>query len=334
MAHGGDGGGSIRIPASCCGLFGLKPTRARTPGPIDTGEGWLGLALDHVISRSVRDSAALLDATHGIGPGDPYDAPAPKGPFLDEVSRDPGKLRIALCKSPLLPATPHSDVLAAADDAAKLCASLGHEVEEAIPPIDPQEAATDLVTIVAVAMATDIAAAEAEKGRKHRRDEFEVTSRVVALLGHTISGLKLEQSRRRMQDMGRKMAKFLQRYDVLLTPTLGLPPPRIGDLQPKGLEAKLQEIVADGGLTPVLRLPGLVEQIASKTYGFIPWTALANVTGLPSMSVPLMWNAARLPVGAMFTGRFGDEATLFRLAGQLEKARPWADIRPPLYAEG
>ncbi len=334
MAHGGDGGGSIRIPASCCGLFGLKPTRGRTPAPPDAGEGWLGLALDHAITRSVRDSAALLDETLGMGPGDPYDAPATRGPFLAEVARAPGKLRIALCKAPLLPADPHPDVLAAVDDAAQLCASLGHHVEEAVPPIDPEQAAVDLITVVGVAMATDIAAAEAEKGRRATRDELEVTSRVVALLGATITGVRLEQTRRRMQQLGRTMARFFESYDVLLTPTLGLPPPRVGALQPQGLEAKAQALIADSSLSPVLRVPGLVEKIAAKTYGFIPWTSLANVTGLPSMSVPLHWNAAGLPIGSMFTGRVGDEATLFRLAGQLEKARPWFDRRPAVHADG
>jgi amidase len=333
MAHGGDGGGSIRIPASCCGLFGMKPTRGRTPAPPDVGEGWLGFALDHAISRSVRDSAALLDESHGWGPGDPYDAPAPRGPFLAEVARPPGKLRIALCKAPLLPAEPHADVLAAADDAAKLCASLGHEVEEAIPPIDPREAAMDLVTCVAVAMAADIASEERAKGRKARRDEYEVLSRVTGLLGTTISGLQLEQARRRIQLQGKTMARFFERYDLLLTPTVATPPPRIGALQAQGAEAKLQRIVADGGLSVLMRIPGIVEKIAAKTYGFIPWTSLANATGLPSMSVPLFWNAAGLPVGTMFTGRFGDEATLFRLAGQLEKARPWFDRKAPVHAD-
>lgn len=333
MAHGGDGGGSIRIPASCCGLFGLKPTRARTPAAPDAGEGWGGLALDHVISRSVRDSAAMLDETHGYSAGDPYDAPPAHGPFLAEVAREPGKLRIALCKAPLLPSEPHADVLAAVDDAAQLCASLGHQVDEAVPPIDPNQAATDLVTVVAVAMAADVAAAEAEKGRRSGRDDFEVMSRVVALLGTTISGLRLEQARRRNMQLGRTMARFFERYDLLLTPTLGLPPPRVGALQPHGLEAKVQQLVADSGLSPLMRVPGLVEKIAAKTYGFIPWTSLANVAGLPSMSVPLTWNAAGLPVGSMFTGRFGDEATLFRLAAQLEKARPWADRRPPVHGD-
>jgi len=331
MGHGGDGGGSIRIPASCCGAFGLKPTRGRTPAAPDAGEGWGGLALDHAITRTVRDSAALLDASRGYAPGDPYDAP-PTGSYLEETRREPGKLRIALCRSPLLPATPHPDVLAAVDDAARLCTSLGHAVEEAVPPIDIQRAATDLVTVISVALACDVAAAERAFARTAEKDDFEVGTRVVAMLGRTISGVRLEEARRNMQLVGRAMARFFERFDVLLTPTLGLPPPKIGALQPHGVEKLIQEFIVDKGLTPVLRIPGLVDTIAAKTYGFIPWTPLANTTGLPSMSVPLFWNAAGLPVGAMFTGRFGDEATLFRLAAQLEKARPWAERRPPVHA--
>jgi amidase len=332
MGHGGDGGGSIRIPASCTGLFGLKPTRGRTPGPPDVGEGWLGLAVDHAITRSVRDSAALLDATMGYAPGDPYGVERPERPYLEEVARDPGKLRIALCKTPLLPATPHPDVLAAADDVAALCASLGHSVEEAAPVVDVEAAATDLLTIISVAMANDMAEAERAAGRRARPGEFETTSRVVALLGSTISGMRLEEARRNIQILGRRMAAFYTRYDVLLTPTVGQPPPRIGELSPKGVEQKLQAFIADRGLAAVLKIPGLVAQIAKKVYAFIPWTSLANVAGLPSMSIPLVWNAAGLPIGTMFTGRFGDEATLFRLAGQLEAARPWAKLRPPTFA--
>lgn len=333
MGHGGDGGGSIRIPASCCGMFGMKPTRARTPAGTDAAEGWMGLALDHAITRTVRDSAALLDASRGHAMGDPYDAPPVERPYLEEVSRDPGKLRIALCKRPLLPADPHADVLAAADDAARLLSSLGHRVEEATPPIDPEAAAMDLLTIVAVSMAMDIEGAEQELGRTAGKDDLELTSRVVGLLGRQFSAMQLERARRNVHALGRTMAKFFERYDVLLTPTLGLPPPRIGTLQPHGIEKMLQELVVDRGLSPVLRIPGLIEKIASKTYGFIPWTSLANVTGLPSMSVPLFWNAQGLPVGTMYTGRFGDEATLFRLAAQLEQARPWRDRRPAVFSD-
>jgi amidase len=332
MAHGGDGGGSIRIPASCCGVFGLKPTRARTPVGPDTAEAWFGFALDHALTRSVRDSAALLDATHGYEPGAPYAAPTPRGLFLDEVGQSPGNLRIALCKKAPLPGTPHKDVLAAADDAAKLCASLGHDVEEVTLPIDPDQFALDFTTLVAISTAADLDGWVRETGRPLRRGDFETGTWVVSMLGRTFSSSAVEAARRRLQSLARIVASSLSKFDVLLTPTLGLPPPVLGSLKPAGFEASAQKLIAAANLTPLLRLPSLVSSIAAKIYGFIPYTPLANVTGQPSMSVPLSWNAEGLPIGTMFTGRFGDEATLFRLAAQLEEARPWRDRRAPVDA--
>jgi amidase len=327
MAHANDGGGSIRIPASCCGVFGLKPTRARTPVGPDSAEGWFGFSVDHAVTRTVRDSAALLDATHGPDPGAPYAAPTPTGKFLDEVGRAPGKLRIALCKKPFLPGAPHADVLAAADDAAKLCASLGHEVEEVVLPIDAERFALDFTTLVAISTAVDLEDWAARTGRPARREDFEVGTWVIAMLGRTYRGDFVEPARRRLQMLSRTVAAALASFDVVLTPTLGLPPPRLGSLKPAGGEKVLMDVVAAARLSPLLRVPRLVQQIANKTYAFIPYTPLANVTGQPSMSVPTYWNAEGLPIGTMFTGRFGDEATLFRLAAQLETARPWRDRR-------
>ncbi len=332
MAHGGDGGGSIRIPASICGVFGLKPTRGRTPVGPDAGEGWFGLALDHALTLSVRDSAALLDATDGYERGAPYDAPPKTGPFLEEASRAPGKLRIALCKTPFLPGAPHPDVLAAVDDAAKLCESLGHHVEERELPIDRDQLAVDFTTLVAVATACDIDEAARVVGRRATHRDFETSTWVVGLLGRTMGGAKLENARRRLHALARRVADFQASFDVILTPTLGAPPPRIGSLAPHGVEASAQRLIAAMGLRSVLRIDALVDVIAKKTFAFIPYTPLANITGQPSMSVPLYWNAAGLPIGTMFTGRFGDEATLFRLAAQLEQARPWRERRPPTCA--
>jgi amidase len=327
MAHANDGGGSIRIPASCCGVFGLKPTRARTPVGPDIAEGWYGFSIDHAVTRTVRDSAALLDATHGPDAGAPYAAPTPTGKFLDEVGRSPGKLRVALCKKPFLPGSPHADVLAAADDAAKLCASLGHEVEEIVLPIDPERFALDFTTLVAISTAVDLNEWAAKTGRPARREDFEVGTWVIAMLGRTYRGDFVEPARRRLQMLSRTVATALGSFDVVLTPTLGLPPPQLGSLKPVGVEKVLQDLIAAARLSPLLRMNRLVQQIANKTYAFIPYTPLANVTGQPSMSVPTYWNSEGLPIGTMFTGRFGDEATLFRLAAQLETARPWGDRR-------
>lgn len=332
MAHGGDGGGSIRIPASCCGVFGMKPTRGRTPHGPEVTEGWFGFALDHALTRSVRDSAALLDVSHGPEVGQPYGAPTPRGPYLEEVSRDPGKLRIALCKTPHLPGRPHRDVLAAADDAAKLCEELGHTVEEVKLPIDSDQFALDFATLVGISTACDLAEFPEGTGRPSRREDFELNTWIIAMLGRTYDAMTVERARRRLQRMARDVQVHLADYDALLTPTLGLPPPIIGSLQPSAVEWRAQELIAAAKLTPILRIPQLVQAIAKRTFGFIPYTPLANVSGQPSMSVPLYWNDEGLPIGAMFTGRFGDEATLFRLAGQLEKARPWASRRAPVDA--
>jgi len=332
MAHGGDGGGSLRVPASCCGVFGLKPSRGRNPAGPDHSEAWMGLAAEHALTRSVRDSAALLDATLGADPGAPYDAIAPAGPYLAETTRPPGRLRIALCRRPVLPGTPHPDVLAAVDDAAALCASLGHEVEEVTLPVDADRFALDFTALVAVSIAAELDDARRVVGHKASRRDVETATWVVGMLGRTIGGLQLEQARRSIGAMSRRVAAFMDRYDVILTPTLGAPPPRHGELAAKGAEARVQELIAATGLRQVLSIQPVVDAIAAKTFAFIPYTPLANATGQPSMSVPLWWNAAGLPVGSMFTARVGDEATLFRLAAQLEQARPWRDRVPPLGA--
>jgi amidase len=333
MAHGGDGGGSIRIPASCCGVFGLKPSRGRTPFGPDRGEGWMGLAIDHALTLSVRDSAALLDATCGFDPGAPYDAPPRERPFLQEVGAPPGKLRIALCKRPVLPGEPHPDVLAAADDAARLCESLGHHVEEATLPVDPEALATDFIVLVSVATAIDLDEAERSTGRKPSRDTFETATLLLGMLGRTFSAVRFQQARLNVQALGRRLELFFRDHDLILSPTLGLPPPRIGQLQPPEAEARVQELIVSAGLSPILKIEPLIRAIAAKTFAFIPYTPLANVTGLPSASVPLSWNAQGLPVGVMFTGRFGDEATILRLAAQLEEARPWRSRRPPVSSD-
>ena len=330
MAHASDGGGSIRIPASICGVFGLKPTRGRTPHGPDVSEGWFGLSMEHALTLSVRDSAALLDASDGYEEGAPYDAPPKTGPFLAEVGKSPGKLRVLLCKKPFLPSDPHRDVLTAADDAAKLCESLGHTVEERELPVDPDAFAVDFTTLVAVATANDIDDGGRSLGREPRRQDFETMTWIVAMLGRTISATKLEAARRRIGALARRIAEVQRNYDVILTPTIGGPPPLLGALKPSAVEARAQQVIAATNLTPLFHIGPLVLAIAKKTFAFIPYTPLANVTGQPSMSVPLFWNADGLPIGVMFTGRFGDEATLFRLAGQLEAARPWRARRPPL----
>ncbi|NOT39260.1 MAG: amidase [Alphaproteobacteria bacterium] len=308
-AHATDGGGSIRIPASCCGLFGLKPTRARTPMGPKRGEGWGGASVGHVVSRSVRDSAALLDATHGPAPGDPYPAPPPARTFLDETKMAPGRLRIALWTKPAIPADVHPDALAAVHDAAKLCESLGHIVEEAAPSINGMDtmAAQGVVINANVAFTVD-EAAEA-LGRKARAEDVERATWFRVENARKTDSSAYARAMNTLHALGRTVATFMENYDVILQPTCAAPPLKVG--------------VLDMGRTDL-------GEMFKDMISFIPYTGIYNLTGQPSTNIPLHWNAAGVPIGTMFTARYGDEATLFRLAAQLEQARPWKDKYAPL----
>jgi amidase len=321
-------GGSIRIPASCCGLFGLKPSRGRTPTGPDSSEGWYGFAIEHAITRSVRDSAAVLDATCAPEGTRLFTADRPERPFLDEVKRAPGKLRIGFTTKPHLPGNVHVDCVRAVEDAAKLLASLGHDVEEASIAIDGHAFARDFTTHVAVSTAAEIDMAEELIGRPAVREDLHTETWIIAMLGRTISGAELTKARSRLFAQARKALSFHERYDLLLTPTLGRPPTKIGELRPPRVEALAQELIARADLRAVLKIPQLIDAMAERVYDFIPFTPVANVTGQPSMSVPLYWNGDGLPIGVMFSARPGDEATLFRLAAQLEATRPWAGRMP------
>ena len=333
VAHASDGGGSIRIPAACCGIFGFKPTRGRTPCGPDFSELWRGLSIDHCLSRTVRDSAALLDATTGPEPTAPYHAPAQERPFLSEIGVPPGKLRVAFTKRGHLSSRPiHPDCAAAVDDVARLLADLGHHVEEADLDIDADQFARDFFLLVAVDTAATVEEISSWVGRRPRRGELETDTILTAMVGRQKKALAAALARDRQSAVARLVSKFFGKYDVLLSPTLGQPPARVGGIAPAGAEARLRDFVAAAGLSFLLRIPGVVELSVRKIFTFVPFTPLANVTGQPSMNVPLHWNAAGLPIGTMFTGRFGDEATLFRLAAQLEAARPWKEKRPPVWA--
>ena len=309
VAHATDGGGSIRIPASCCGLFGLKPTRARTPAGPKRGEGWGGASVGHVVSRSVRDSAAFLDATAGAALGDPYPAPHQARAFLDEVTSAPGRLRIAFSTKPAIPTDVHPDAIAAVRDAAKLCESLGHIVEEESPDINGMEimAAQGIVISANVAFTVD-EAAEA-LGRTALPQDVERATWFRIENARKTDSSAYARAMNTLHYLGRTLANFMTNYDVILQPTAAGPPLPIGvlNMEREDLAQMFREMIA-----------------------FIPYTGIYNLTGQPSANVPLYWNAQGLPIGTMFTARFGDEATLFRLAAQLEQARPWMDRYAPL----
>jgi amidase/6-aminohexanoate-cyclic-dimer hydrolase len=309
MAHASDGGGSIRIPASCAGLFGLKPTRGRAPmGPAQF-EGWNGLSAHHAVTISVRDSAALLDVSAGAELGSPYYPPPQQRPFLKEVGVDPGKLRIALITDSPAGTTVDPECVRAATEAAKLCESFGHKVEEAKWPMDAQAMRGAFLTIINVSVARALDDAATRLGRAVTDKDVEPVTWAMAEQGRNTNVIVYSRAIATIHQIGLTMARFQQTYDVILNPTLGKPPAPLGvlSLSPKDMRAFTKEITE-----------------------FSPFTSVYNVTGQPSMSVPLHWTPDGLPVGVMFSARFGDEATLFRLASQLEKAKPWAGKRPKI----
>jgi amidase len=333
MAHGADGGGSLRIPAACCGVFGFKPSRGRMPSGPDCSELWLGYAVEHAITRSVRDSAALLDVTLGAQPGDAYQLPGPARPLLDEVVTPPGKLRVGFSKRPFMSASIHPDCVAAVERTAKRLADLGHRVEETDIEVDARAFGRDFFLLACLGAAMSIDEAAARIGRKIRRGDVETATWLCAKMAGQASAVAWTRARTRLNAFSRRVAKRFETIDVLLTPTLASPPVAIGALDPPAVERAFQAIVASLHLEFILRLPGVVDSTVRKVFSFMPFTALANVTGQPCMSLPLDWNGDGLPIGSMLTGHMGDEATLFRLASQLEQAHPWGARRPPVHSD-
>ena len=327
MAHATDGGGSIRIPASCCGLFGMKPTRGRTPLGPQVGEAWHGLSVAHAVTRSVRDSAALLDATHGADPGAPYHAPPPAGTFLEAAHRAPGRLRIAWSADTPNGAPVHAHCRAAVEAAARLAAELGHEVAEGAPPIDAG-LYHDFMTLFFTAAALELEEAEAATGIRPALSELEAPTALAVLIGRSIPGHELAAAKERLYRASRRIAAFFEEVDVLLTPTLAQPPLPVGALAPRGFEAAAQKAAAALRLGGLIRRTPMLDEVVDRTFAFIPFTPPFNVTGQPAASIPLHWTAEGLPIGVQAVGRFGEEATLFSLAAQMEAARPWVERRP------
>ncbi len=309
MASASDGGGSIRAPASCCGVFGLKPSRGRMPSGPHKTEGWLGMSIAHAVTRSVRDSAALLDATHGVELGARYSAPAPETSFLAATQRAPGKLRIAMMLSPPTGVPVDPEVIAATRATAKLLEDLGHSVEEAQPPLDGAAIAAAFVAVLGVCTAHDVDSRAAQLGRAIREGEIEPVTSMFAHIGRKTSGADIIAANDMFQKTAIIMAQFMSKYDVVLSPVMGKPPIKLGliDLAPADNARWTAEITT-----------------------FSPFTSLYNQTGQPAMSVPLAASSTGLPIGMMFAGRYGDEALLYSLAAQLEEAAPWADTRPQL----
>jgi amidase len=312
FAHGNDLGGSLRYPASACGLFALKPTRARNPLGPAYGDVAAGGAVEHALTRSVRDSAALLDATAGPAPGDPYWAPPQVRPFTEEVGADPGRLRIAYTARTPDGDLGHPDCIAAVEHAARLCESLGHEVVETDWPGFTADVGDAIGTLIHGAIGWILRYWIRHIGREPGIDEIEPLTRVLWEGSHRVTAADWLVAVEDTQRFSRRVAQFFQGFDVFLTPTMSAPPLPIGTMVSTPDDPwRSMEVSA-----PTVRYAGVV----------------ANLTGNPAMSVPLHWNDDGMPIGAHFLGPFGDEATLFRLAAQLEQAQPWADRLPQIHA--
>jgi len=315
FAHAGDGGGSIRIPASACGLFGLKPTRGRVSLGPDDGEAWAGLVVRHVITRSVRDSAAVLDVLAGEMPGDPYAAAPPARPFTDEIGVDPGHLRIGCLsvRSPAELVEVDGACIDAAHDAQVLLEQLGHTVEGAYPPaLDDIALLVHFTTVLAVSTAYDLRKLAAIAGRELIADDVEPYTWMQAELGRVITADAYVEAVDALRAWSRRVAHWWDRsgngFDLLLTPTMAKPPAPLGEIRGDDAEGAL---------------------LAAAPYA--AFTLPFNVTGQPAMSVPLHWSDG-LPVGVQLVAASGREDVLLRVAAQLEAARPWADRRPPVFA--
>jgi amidase len=306
-AHASDGFGSIRVPASCCGLVGLKPTRGRNSFSPGLGERMGGIVAEHTVSISVRDHAAILDVTAGPAPGDPYYAPPPSRPFLDEVGTDPGQLRIAFSHGGATGAKCDGEHARVLDETLKVLADLGHIVEEADPPLVNDEMQEVFRTLMASNAAQTIRL-HPTKGRLPEPGEVERVVAATAAKGESVTGYDVFLAQGRMHAAGRRMAAFHETYDVLLTPGLGHMPPKLGWL----------DMMMDDA-----------DEYWDRVAAFSPYTVWFNLTGQPAISLPVGTTAEGFPVSIQAVGRFADEATLFRLSAQLETAMPWRDRRPP-----
>ncbi|MGQ0529012.1 MAG: amidase [Panacagrimonas sp.] len=328
MANGGDGGGSIRIPASCNGLVGYKPSRGLIPHGPHRGDAWWGYATEHVLTRSVRDSAAALDATAGADAGCPYSTHIE--PVLPRLQEAPPRLRIAFSAEPMTGLHMHADCRTGLAGTVQHLQDLGHELIEAAPRIDREAFVQSFVTMLTGETAAELRAGAQALGRRLDLRKVEPATRALARLGRAVSAEESGLARLHMNRVTRDIGHWFQNYDVLLTPTLGMPPFKIGALQ-ASLSEQIQLALLNGlPIASLIKSGKLLLQTAAKTFEWMPNTPVFNVTGQPSISLPLHWNADGLPVGMMLSAKLGDDALLLRLAAQIEQAYPWFDKRPQL----
>ena len=310
MAHASDGLGSIRIPAACCGLVGLKTTRARNPDSGEDGERAMGFSVDHVVTRTVRDSAAMLDATSAPEIDSPYPALPRERPFIEEVERAPGRLKIAYSAETPRGTPIHEENMAALEATVALLKGLGHDCIEQGLGVDYRA----LYRAQGAVSASNFAASMAERcamlGREPEPDELEPLTWAALQAGRRLTGADAFKGWRDLRRLSRQILRNLVPFDAYLCPVMGTPPPEIGYIDPVALAPR---------------------DVNRRQAEVFPFTPPFNFTGQPSLSLPLAWSSDGLPIGMMFTGRYGDEATLFRLAGQLEKEQPWIGRKPAVW---
>jgi amidase len=327
MAGANDGGGSIRIPASYCGLFGLKPSTGRVSWGPSEGLIWEGASAQGVVSWSVRDTARMLDVLSGAEPGELVRPAPPARPYAEEVGAPPGRLRIGFSTASPIGAPVAQASIDAVHEAARLLERLGHDVEEAAPAIDGQAVATAYLTLYLGQVGADAAASGAGDAA------FELETGLLASLGRALSAAEYVTSLRQWNGFARALGAFHETYDMWLLPTVAGPPPRIGELALPKLQQRVLPLLRRMGAGRLLLKTGMLETMARDSLARTPFTQISNMTFTPSMSVPLHSAPAEpggpvLPVGAQFVARYGAEDSLLRLASQLEEAAPWADRRP------
>jgi amidase len=328
IAGANDGGGSIRIPASYCGLFGLKPTRGRMPVGPCAGRHWQGASVDHVLTRSVRDSAAMLDELSGYEKGAAFYAPPFSGSYLEEAGRPlGGPKRFGFCVKSPLGTEVHSDCIEAVMKTVKLLEEMGHEVEEVEVPVDGKKIASSYFTLYFGEVAAAMASLEEVLGRKAKFGDVEHATWVLGLLGNATSAGEFVLAMREWDKAAFSMEAFHETYDFYLTPATAFPPAKIGELDPGAGEKWAMKLAGLTGAGNLLKKAGIVDQMAEKGLMRTPFTQMSNLTGQPAMSVPLHMTKEGLPCGVQFVAARGREDLLLRLAGELEQTDAWVDIK-------
>lgn len=325
-AGANDGGGSIRIPAACTGLVGLKASRGLTPYGPQTNEPMWGMATQGVVSRTVRDQAALLDAIIAPNPLADYQPALPAQPFADQIKTPPGKLKIGYSAHSAITDSPDADAVRALESTAQLLTELGHEVEEVDPPYDDKALAADFLTIWFANCATEVELARQVLGARYK--DFESDTLAMAEIGRANGVVAANAALMDTFEYTHAISRFYERYDYFLTPTIARKPVRVGELETAPTLQKLARGVHHMHGGKLMLKTGIIEQMIEENLGWVPYTQLANVTGRPAVSVPIYWCDDGLPLGVQFNGPLGSDGALLQLAAQLEAAKPWIDRFP------